>query len=131
MVVTNTATDPDIPTNALTYHFDKCADRATIDINGVINWTPETSQIRHQHHHDGGNRYEHVGGQCEVLEHDQQFHGGGNHSVMVNTPPWLPPQTNQVVNEQTTLVVTNTGMDSNIPRQYLVTPCCSSDRCGD
>jgi hypothetical protein len=31
----------------------------------------------------------------------------------------LPVQTNQVVNEQTTLVVTNTGMDSNIPANAL------------
>jgi hypothetical protein len=38
---------------------------------------------------------------------------------LVNTPPWLPPQTNRVANEQTTLVVTNTGADSNIPANAL------------
>ena len=46
MVVTNTATDPDIPTNALTYQLINAPTGITIDINGVINWTPQTSQIR-------------------------------------------------------------------------------------
>ncbi len=40
LVVTNTASDPDIPTNALSYSFISAPAGATIDGSGVIHWTP-------------------------------------------------------------------------------------------
>ena len=44
LVVTNTATDADIPTNLLTYQLVAPPDGATIDTNGVIRWTPSEAQ---------------------------------------------------------------------------------------
>ena len=45
LVVTNTATDPDIPANPLTYMFLSAPTNALIDINtGVITWMPTLAQ---------------------------------------------------------------------------------------
>jgi hypothetical protein len=44
MIVTNAATDSDIPTNALTYTLLNPPTGANVDGNGVITWTPTTSQ---------------------------------------------------------------------------------------
>jgi len=43
LVVTNTATDPDIPANPLTYQLSGPAG-AVIDTNGIITWTPSVAQ---------------------------------------------------------------------------------------
>ena len=40
LIVTNTAEDLDIPTNALTYQLVQPPSGATIDANGIIRWTP-------------------------------------------------------------------------------------------
>ena len=40
LVVTNTATDADIPTNTLTYSLAVAPTNAVVDTNGVITWTP-------------------------------------------------------------------------------------------
>ena len=45
LVVTNTATDADIPANALTYQLLAAPSNASIDGNGVITWTPGSGQI--------------------------------------------------------------------------------------
>jgi hypothetical protein len=44
LVVTNTATDSDIPVNPLTYQLISFPAGATIDTNGVITWTPTLAQ---------------------------------------------------------------------------------------
>ena len=38
--MTNTATDPDIPPNPLTYSLLSAPTGATIDTNGIITWAP-------------------------------------------------------------------------------------------
>jgi hypothetical protein len=45
LVVTNTASDPDIPTNTLTYVLVTGPTNAAIDTNGVITWTPVAAQV--------------------------------------------------------------------------------------
>jgi hypothetical protein len=44
LVVTNTATDDDIPANTLTYALTVAPANAAIDANGVITWTPLSAQ---------------------------------------------------------------------------------------
>ena len=44
LVVTNTATDSDIPANTLTYMLSVAPTNALIDTNGVITWTPTPAQ---------------------------------------------------------------------------------------
>src|SRR5262249_45172780 len=44
MTVTNTANDPDVPANALTYTLLAAPTNATISANGVITWMPNASQ---------------------------------------------------------------------------------------
>jgi hypothetical protein len=44
LVVTNTATDNDIPTLALTYQLVSPPAGASIDANGIITWTPSESE---------------------------------------------------------------------------------------
>ena len=44
LVITNSATDPDIPTNTLTFSLSSAATSANIDAtNGVLLWTPDAS----------------------------------------------------------------------------------------
>jgi subtilisin-like proprotein convertase family protein len=45
LVVTNTATDPDIPTNPLAYTLLNPPVGAAIDANGVITWTPALTDV--------------------------------------------------------------------------------------
>src|SRR2546425_6946474 len=44
LVVTNTATDSDVPTNVLGYSLINPPEGAIIDSNGVITWTPTEAQ---------------------------------------------------------------------------------------
>ena len=44
LLVTNTATDPDVPANTLTYTLINPPTGAAIDTNGVISWTPTSGQ---------------------------------------------------------------------------------------
>lgn len=45
LVVTNTAYDPDLPANPLTYAFIAAPSGAEIDASGIIRWTPMLSQL--------------------------------------------------------------------------------------
>jgi hypothetical protein len=45
LIVTNTATDFDIPINSLTYVLQSAPLGAQIDTNGVITWTPAVNQV--------------------------------------------------------------------------------------
>jgi len=91
---------------------------ATINTNGVISWTPVTSQV------PGTNTITTVVTDTNPAAINAKSLRATNSFVvvvttgLVNTPPWLPAQTTGD-HEQTTLVVTNTGMDSNIPANAL------------
>jgi hypothetical protein len=45
LVVTNTGTDGDLPSNSLTYQLTSAPAGAVIDANGVITWTPNLAQV--------------------------------------------------------------------------------------
>jgi len=45
LLVTNSANDPDIPVNILTYKLINAPAGATIDSNGIITWTPLRGQV--------------------------------------------------------------------------------------
>ena len=45
LVVTNTATDADIPSNSLAYQLSTAPPGAAIDANGVISWVPAINQV--------------------------------------------------------------------------------------
>jgi hypothetical protein len=117
LVVTNTATDPDIPTNSLSYALQSGPNNAQIDTNGVITWTPNVAQV------PSTNVFVTI-----VTDFNpwaltsQQLSATNTFSVVVNAihnGPVLPIQTNRMLLPSTTLVVTNTAVDNDIPARML------------
>jgi hypothetical protein len=109
VVVTNTATDPDIPPNPLTYQLLTAPVGASIDTNGVITWTPATNQVPSTNSFvTVVTDYDPLAVNAQHLSATNSFtvfvydHIPTNHLV-------LPPQTNQSVNELAALYVTNTA----------------------
>ena len=54
LLVTNTATDTDVPTQALTYQLISPPAGAAINLSGLISWTPTAAQAPSSHHHPQG-----------------------------------------------------------------------------
>jgi subtilisin-like proprotein convertase family protein len=139
LVVTNTATDSDIPPNPLTYTVTMSIDTnamiangwpltyattipsPVISPNGIITWKPSEAQ--------GPGVY-----LVTTVVTDTNIYALTNRSLSatnsfrvtveeVNTAPFWPPgvpsQTNYNINALATLVVTNTAMDSDIPPNPL------------
>ena len=112
LLVTNTAADSDIPANVLSYLILSAPAGATIDANGVIRWpTTET---------DGPGVYTIT----TVVTDDgiPPLSATNTFTVTVNeinSAPVLPAQTNVTIAELTTLVVTNTATDSDLPTNTL------------
>ncbi len=112
LMVTNTATDSDIPANALAYTLVDPPPGATININGVVTWTPSETQ-----------------GQSTNLITTVVIDSGvpplsatNNFRVVVNevnSAPVLPLQPNLTMNELTALALTNTATDSDLPANIL------------
>jgi len=113
LVVTNTATDADLPANALTYTLLAAPAGAAISSAGVINWTPNESQ--------GPSTNSFV---TRVADNGSpQLNATNSFHVVVletNSAPVLPAQTNRTVLELATLTVTNTATDNDIPVNTLV-----------
>jgi hypothetical protein len=112
LIVTNTATDSDLPANTLTYTLLDAPAGAVIDNNGLITWTPSEAQgpsvnsITTMVKDDGVPALSHTNTfQVTVLE--------------VNTPPSLPTQTNRTIAVSTLLIVTNTATDADLPSNRL------------
>jgi hypothetical protein len=110
--VTNTASDPDLPVNTLTYQLVSPPTGVSINTNGVITWTPTEAQ----------------GPSTNLITTIVTDNGvpplsaTNSFTVIVNevnSAPVLPAQTNQIVNELTTLTVTNTASDSDLPTNTL------------
>jgi hypothetical protein len=113
LIVTNTATDTDIPANPLTYSLVNPPQGVNINANGIITWTPTEAQ----------------GPSTNIITtvvtdtntnavNSQHLSATNSFTVVVNeinTAPVLPVIGLQTVNEQTTLIVTNTATDSDIP----------------
>src|SRR5262249_11361894 len=107
LIVTNTATDVDLPPDSLTYTLLNPPAGAAIDGNGVIAWTPSLTQ---------GPSTNSI---TTVVTDDAAPQLSATTSFLVfvrdiNSLPILPLQTNRTVNELTLLVVTNTAMENNI-----------------
>jgi hypothetical protein len=112
LIVPNTATDPDIPTNSLVYSLLVSPPTATISSGGVITWTPgeETGPSTN------------VFTTRVVDDGSPALSATNTFNVVVtevNTAPVLPAVTNVVVSEMTTLVVTNIASDADIPANVL------------
>jgi hypothetical protein len=112
LVVTNAATDTDIPANTLTYMLVAPPAGATISLAGVITWTPTESQ--------GPGSYTLTTVATDSGVPPLSATNSFTVTVMeVNNAPVLPAQTNWTVLELTTLLVTNTAMDADLPANTL------------
>jgi large repetitive protein len=118
LVLTNAATDSDIPSNALVYVLLNAPTNAVIDTNGVITWTPEPDRS------PSTNVF-----MTAVMDHnpwaadEQNLSATNNFTVVVaaaaHNGPTLPAQPDRTVGESVTLVVTNSATDTDIPLPVL------------
>jgi len=109
LVVTNAASDADLPANALTYQLVNAPAGAVIDTNGVISWTPSIAQGPSTN-------------TITTVVSDGAATATNSFLVTVtdqNQVPVLLEQPNRVVLELTTLTVTNTASDADIPANTL------------
>src|SRR5439155_1509436 len=117
LTVTNTATDSDLPVNALSYQLVNPPAGASIDANGVISWTPSEAQ--------GPGTYvitTVVTDSNPDAVNKKQLSVTNNFTVAVNevnSAPVLAVQTNRTINELTLLTVTNTATHSDLPLNAL------------
>jgi hypothetical protein len=108
LIVTNAATDPDLPPDNLTYSLLNPPAGAAIDGNGVITWTPSLTQ--------GPS----TNTLTTVVIDDGLPPLSATNSFLVfvrdiNSSPFLPFQPDRTINELTLLVVTNAATENNIP----------------
>ncbi len=107
-----TATDADLPANPLSYALLDAPEGAVISPDGIITWTPSEAQgpgeypISVRVFDDG----------VPSLSHTQSFTLTINE---VNVAPVLPPQADRTMDELTSLTVTNTATDSDLPANPL------------
>jgi hypothetical protein len=117
LIVTNTATDTDIPANALSYLLLSGPTNAAIDANGIISWTPVVAQV------PSTNVFATVVTDFNSSAINSQHLSATNSFVVVvdavHNGPVLSLQTNRTIDELTTLVVTNTAADGDIPARKL------------
>ncbi len=117
LVVTNTATDSDIPINPLAYVLQTGPTNATIDANGLITWTPVAGQV------PSTNVFTTVVMDTNTNAINAQHLSATNSfTVTVNAihnGPSLPAQGNRTVDELTLLTVANTASDSDVPALTL------------
>jgi hypothetical protein len=112
LVVTNTATDQDVPAQRLSYELLDRPAGASIDTNGVITWTPSEAQgpgtyiIRTVVADDGAPPMAAINSFTVVV-------------TEVNSAPRLGFIADQTVAELRTLVVTNTATDDDLPPDTL------------
>jgi len=107
LVVTNAASDVDLPPDIMTYSLLNSPAGASIDDTGVITWTPSLTQ---------GPSTNTI---TTVVTDDGEPPLSATNSFLVfvrdiNSMPTLPSQPDRTVNEQTLLVVTNTATEENI-----------------
>ena len=116
LVVTNTASDPDLSVNSLTYVLSGPVG-AAIDTNGIITWTPGVGQV------PSTNVFKTVVTDFNPWAVNSQHLSATNcFTVFVNAVhngPVLLAQPNQTVNEQNLLTITNTASDFDMPALSL------------
>src|SRR5207302_1404223 len=108
LTVTNTAADPDLPANVLTYQLVNPPTGMTISSNGVISWTPTEAQ---------GPSTNLI---TTIVTDDgvPSLSATNSFTVIVNevnTAPVLPAQVNRIVSPSVPLVVRNTATDADLP----------------
>jgi hypothetical protein len=112
LTVTNLATDADLPPNTLTYSLVDAPGGAVISASGVITWTPTEAQ----------------GPSTNAITTVVTDNGTPNLSATnsfvvvvdeVNLAPVLPSQSPRTIGELTTLTVTNTATDADLPTNSL------------
>jgi hypothetical protein len=110
--VNNGATDLTAPPGGLTYTLVNPPSGVKIDTNGIISWTPSEAQ--------GPGVYTIT---TIVTESAYPPLSATNSFLVtvteVNSPPVLPNQPNFTITKFTTLIVTNTATDSDIPPNNL------------
>jgi hypothetical protein len=115
LLVANTASDSDIPTNSLTYQLSTAPAGAAIDTNGVITWTPSSGEV------PSTNVFTIIVTDYNPWALTAQHLSATNTFTVVVNPgaihngPTLPVQTNLTIAELTTLTVTNTAIDTDVP----------------
>jgi hypothetical protein len=113
VLVTNTATEPNIHSMTTSYTLVSSPPGARIDTNGVITWVPTINQV------PSTNTVTTVVTNANPYDAVNPHLTATNRFVVtinaVHNGPVLPTQTNISVNELTQLVVTNTSMDNDIP----------------
>ena len=114
LVVTNTATDSDLPAQILTYELLTKPDGATIDTNGIVRWTPPTASTNYF-------RTKVTDNGSPVKSATNSFYVIVTEPVVVpeNHAPVLPPTVVLRVPKLVEVVVTNTATDSDLPPQTL------------
>jgi len=110
LTFTATATDPDIPTQTLTFSLDNQPTGATITTNGIFTWTPTENQ--------GPDTYTLDIIVTDGIETDSQTITITVNEV--NQPPYLYPINDQSVDENSTLTVTFSAYDLDLPSQTLI-----------
>ena len=109
LLVTNTATDPDRPSNSLTYLLTSAPPGGAIDASGIISWTPAPDQV------PSTNLFTSVVTDLNPWANSNQRLSATNSFTVVAYPVGtglvLPPQPDRVLNEMALLTVTNTAMD--------------------
>ncbi len=117
LIVTNTASDADLPANEMSYVLTGGPTNAVIDTNGVIAWTPDASQV------PGTNIFETVVTDYNPLAVNEEYLSATNTFTVVVTAihngPTLPAQPDRTINALSTLIVTNTAIDSDVPSLAL------------
>ena len=109
LVVTNTATDADIPANTLTYQLVNGPSTASIDGNGIITWTPTLAQV------SSTNIFTTVVTDYNPWSvNSQHLSATNSFSVVVSAPktPWLPALSNLTVNGGQLILVSNAATEA-------------------
>ena len=113
LILTNTATDSDIPVNTLSYAFLTAPAGSAIDTNGVITWTPSVAQV------PGAYLFKTVVTDYNPWAVNNQHLSATNTFAVVveaiHNGPALVAQANVTIAELTTLTVTNTASDGDVP----------------
>ena len=117
LVVTNTASNANIHSTIVGYALVNPPGGAAIDSNGIITWTPTVSQV------PGSYTITTIVTNFNPLAVNSQHLTTNNSFVVtvnaIHNGPVLPSQTPHTIWELTTLVVTNTATDLDIPYQTL------------
>jgi len=113
LVVTNSATDPDLPSDTFTFTLVSAPDGVSLDpVSGVLTWTPTEAQLPSTNLitvrviDDGSPPLEDTGSFTVVVNEE-------NSAPVLTVPP------NQTIYESATLVLTNTAVDPDVPANTL------------